>query len=104
MFQGVTLDEVKQASEELRKSDSVSEKAKDLEETKISTQERSLSDISETVKDSNTSVKDRISGTSDPSLSRTSSTDISSSVSAWRRSREEREENSRKDVSTWQPL
>ena len=97
----MTLDEVKQASEELRKSDSTTtvDKAKDSEEKTSSTQERSLSDISETVKDTNTSAKDRLSVTGDSGLSRTSSTDISSSVSNWRRSREEREENNKKDVS-----
>ena len=101
-MQGVTLEEVKQASEELRKSDISTDKSKDSEEQKPSTQDRSLTYISESVVDGNTSsVKDRTSGTSDSGLSRTSSTDISSTVSSWRRSREEREENSRKDVSIW---
>ena len=108
-LQGVTLDEVKQASEELRKSESLPDKLKDAadEQTKTSTQEKSSADKSETVVDGNISgVKDRLSGTSDSGLSRTATTDISSSVSNWRRKREEREEerqkteeNSRKDVS-----
>ena len=111
---------MKQASEELKKSESLPDKLRDAasEQTKTSTQEKRSTDKSESVVDGNisNSVKDRLSGTSDRlagtsdgGLNRTTSTDISSSVSNWRRKREEREEenrkmeeNSRKDnVSCW---